>query len=81
MIQRGQHFRFPLKPGQAIRLGCDLSGRSPPLLARSWLRLEGEALVLGADRTGAALLLGEQTTKRATTLATILGRELVIRPD
>ena len=67
--------------GAAIRLGCDLSGRSPPLLARSWLRLEGETLVLGADRTGAALLLGEQTTKRATTLAAILGRELVIRPD
>ena len=67
--------------GAIIRLGCDLSGRSPPLLARSWTRLEGETLVLGADRTGAALLLGEQTAKRASTLATILGRELVIRPD
>ncbi len=67
--------------GAVIRLGCDLSGRSPPLLARSWLRIEGEALVLGADRTGAALLLGEQTAKRASTLAAILGRELVIRPD
>ncbi len=67
--------------GAIIRLGCDLSGRSPPLLARSWTKLEGETLVLGADRTGAALLLGEQTAKRASTLATILGRELVIRPD
>ena len=67
--------------GAGIRLGCDLSGRSPPLLARSSIRIEGEALVLGADRTGAALLLGEQTSKRASTLAAILGRELVIRPE
>jgi len=67
--------------GAAIRLGCDLSGRSPPLLMRSWLKLDGETLILGADRAGAALLLGEQTAKRAQTLAVILGRELVIRPD
>ena len=66
--------------GAAIRLGCDLSGRSPPLLARSWLKLEGQSLVLGADATGAALLLGEQTAKRASTLAGILGRDLAIRP-
>jgi exopolyphosphatase/guanosine-5'-triphosphate,3'-diphosphate pyrophosphatase len=67
--------------GAAMRLGCDLSGRSPPLLALSRLRLEGKALVLSADPAGADLLLGEQTRKRAETLASVLGRELVVRAD
>ncbi len=65
--------------GAALRLGCDLSGRSPPLLARSHLSLDGEALRLSADAGGADLLLGEQTAKRAATLAGILDRELDIR--
>jgi exopolyphosphatase/guanosine-5'-triphosphate,3'-diphosphate pyrophosphatase len=65
--------------GAALRLGCDLSGRSPALLARSALSLEGEALQLSADAAGADLLLGEQTAKRAATLAGILDRELDIR--
>ena len=65
--------------GAALRLGCDLSGRSPALLARSRLSLEGEALRLSADEAGADLLLGEQTAKRAATLAGILDRELDIR--
>ena len=65
--------------GAALRLGCDLSGRSPPLLARSKLSLENGALVLSADKAGADLLLGEQTAKRAGTLATVLGRTLEIR--
>ena len=65
--------------GAALRLGCDLSGRSPPLLARSKLSLENGALVLSADTSGADLLLGEQTAKRAGTLASVLGRSLEIR--
>jgi len=65
--------------GAALRLGCDLSGRSPALLARSALSLQGEVLVLSADEAGADLLLGEQTAKRAATLAGILDRELDIR--
>ncbi len=65
--------------GAALRLGCDLSGRSPPLLARSHLALENGSLVLSADKTGADLLLGEQTSKRAATLASVLGRTLEIR--
>ena len=65
--------------GAALRLGCDLSGRSPPLLARSHLSLEGEVLRLSADEGGADLLLGEQTAKRAATLAGVLDRELDIR--
>ena len=67
--------------GAALRLGCDLSGRSPPLLAKSRLRLDGETLVLSADHDGGDLLLGEQTAKRASTLASVLGRELAIRVD
>ena len=65
--------------GAALRLGCDLSGRSPALLARSTLSLEGEVLSLSADETGSDLLLGEQTAKRAATLAGVLDRELDIR--
>ena len=65
--------------GAALRLGCDLSGRSPQLLARSHVGLEDNSLVLGADAAGADLLLGEQTTKRATTLAGLLGKDLQIR--
>ena len=67
--------------GAALRLGCDLSGRSPPLLARSRLQIDGRTLTLSADPDGADLLLGEQTRKRAETLASILGRELVVRAD
>ncbi len=67
--------------GAALRLGCDLSGRSPPLLAKSRLRLDGETLALSADHDGGDLLLGEQTAKRASTLASVLGRELAIRVD
>lgn len=66
--------------GAALRLGCDLSGRSPPLLARSSIQLDKGALVLSADAGGADLLLGEQTARRAGTLAQALGRRLEIRP-
>lgn len=65
--------------GAAMRLGCDLSGRSPPLLAQSRLALDDETLVLSADGKSADLLLGEQTAKRAATLATALGRGLAMK--
>ena len=55
--------------GAAMRLGCDLSGRSADLLRRSSLRLEGEVITLKADGRWADMLLGEQTAKRAATLA------------
>jgi exopolyphosphatase/guanosine-5'-triphosphate,3'-diphosphate pyrophosphatase len=58
--------------GAAMRLGCDLSGRSPALLARSWLRLEKGRLLLGAEPGVRDLLLGEQTARRGATLASIL---------
>jgi len=55
--------------GAAIRLACDLSGRSPSLLARSRLTLDKAHLVLTAEPGYADLLLGEQTSKRANTAA------------
>ncbi|KQZ33915.1 MULTISPECIES: Ppx/GppA phosphatase family protein [Caulobacter] len=64
--------------GAAIRLGCDLSGRSAPLLARSRLAIDKGDLLLAAEPGYADLLLGEQTAKRAGALATILGLKLKI---
>jgi exopolyphosphatase/guanosine-5'-triphosphate,3'-diphosphate pyrophosphatase len=55
--------------GATIRLGCDLSGRSPSLLAHSRLTLDKSHLVLAAEPGFADLLLGEQTNKRANTAA------------
>ncbi|WP_297511425.1 Ppx/GppA phosphatase family protein [uncultured Caulobacter sp.] len=59
--------------GATIRLACDLSGRSPSLLARSRLTLDKAHLTLAAEPGFADLLLGEQTSKRATTAAQHLG--------
>ena len=64
--------------GAAIRLGCDLSGRSAPLLARSRLMIDKDHLILTAEPGFADLLLGEQTSKRAGTLAQVLGLKLKI---
>ena len=55
--------------GAAMRLGCDLSGRSADLLRRSKLDIRGEVIRLTADGRWADMLLGEQTGKRAATLA------------
>jgi exopolyphosphatase/guanosine-5'-triphosphate,3'-diphosphate pyrophosphatase len=55
--------------GAAMRLGCDLSGRSADLLRRSALAIEGGAVRLTADERWADMLLGEQTAKRASQLA------------
>jgi len=55
--------------GATMRLACDLSGRSPSLLAHSRLTLDKAHLTLTADPGYAALLLGEQTNKRANTAA------------
>jgi exopolyphosphatase/guanosine-5'-triphosphate,3'-diphosphate pyrophosphatase len=62
--------------GAAIRLGCDLSSRSPELLRHTRLSLQGKILTLSVDAGHADLLLGEQTIRRATSLATRLGRQL-----
>ena len=65
--------------GAAIRLGCDLSGRSPELLARSRLDIKSNTVLLQAEEAWTATLLGEQTAKRAATLAGLLERELKMR--
>ena len=65
--------------GAALRLGCDLSGRSAGLLAASSLAIEKEELTLTVRSASADMLLGEQTTKRAAQLAAALGRPLKIR--
>ncbi|HEX3917123.1 MAG TPA: Ppx/GppA phosphatase family protein [Caulobacteraceae bacterium] len=66
--------------GAAIRLACDLSGRSPELLARSCLDIRPSSVVLEAEAASAPILLGEQTAKRAAALAALLERELKLRP-
>ena len=55
--------------GAAIRLGCDLSGRSGELLKHSRLQMGDGVIVVAADAGWADMLLGEQTAKRASALA------------
>lgn len=65
--------------GAALRLACDLSGRSPELLAHARLEFRPGTLVLRTKEGWGETLLGDQTSKRAATLANLLGRELKIR--
>jgi exopolyphosphatase/guanosine-5'-triphosphate,3'-diphosphate pyrophosphatase len=65
--------------GLAMRLGCDLSGRTASLLSESALDFEDGRLVLTARPAWADMLLGEQTAKRATALATALDLRLDMR--
>ena len=64
--------------GLAIRLGCDLSGRSPQLLANAALKIKGGVLRLTAAKGYADVLLGEQTRRRAKALAEAMGLKLEI---
>jgi len=66
--------------GAAIRLACDLSGRSPDLLARARLRFGAGVVVVEADEAAAPILFGEQTAKRGATLAALMDRTLDLRP-
>lgn len=59
--------------GAALRLACDLSGRSETLLAACSMALREGVLVLTVKPGAADLLLGEQTRKRLSALATALG--------
>ncbi len=65
--------------GAAIRLGCDLSGRNPELLAHARLDFKTNTVLVEAEDAWIATLLGEQTAKRAATLAGLLERELKMR--
>lgn len=62
--------------GSAIRLGCDLSGHNPRLLEKSSLSAKGDRLVLRALSGWEDMLLGEQTQRRAQTLAQALKLKL-----
>lgn len=64
--------------GLAMRLGCDLSGRSPQLLANASLKVKGGALRLTASPGYADVLMGEQTRRRAKALADAMGLKLEI---
>ena len=64
--------------GLAIRLACDLSGRSPQLLVNARARVQGGVLALSAVDGYADVLLGEQTRRRARALAEALGLKLDI---
>jgi exopolyphosphatase/guanosine-5'-triphosphate,3'-diphosphate pyrophosphatase len=65
--------------GAAMRLGCDLSGRSPELLARTRLDFRTGVVLLQAEEAWAPILLGDPTAKRAQTLANLLERDLKLR--
>jgi exopolyphosphatase/guanosine-5'-triphosphate,3'-diphosphate pyrophosphatase len=64
--------------GAAVRLGCDLSGRNAQLLAHAILATDGERLQLDASPGWEDMLLGEQTAKRAQTLAAALRLRLEV---
>lgn len=64
--------------GLAIRLACDLSGRSPNLLANARARVEGGELKLTAAEGFADVLLGEQTRRRAKALAEAMDLSLAL---
>ena len=66
--------------GLAIRLACDLSGRSPQLLVNARARVSAGALILSAGDGYADVLLGEQTRRRGKALAEAMGLKLDIRP-
>ncbi|CAN5302744.1 Ppx/GppA phosphatase family protein [soil metagenome] len=64
--------------GLAIRLGCDLSGRSAQLLANAALRVDKTTLKLTASEGYSDVLLGEQTRRRAKALAEAMKLKLEI---
>ncbi len=65
--------------GAAIRLGCDLTARDSALLSHTRLSLTNGRLLLTTDADRADLLLGEQTGRRAATLAGHLDAKAEIR--
>jgi exopolyphosphatase/guanosine-5'-triphosphate,3'-diphosphate pyrophosphatase len=64
-----------------MRLGCDLSGRSPILLSKAALSLDASSVCVSAAPDAADLLLGELTARRAATLAGLLDRDVKLSAD
>ncbi|MGZ3306469.1 MAG: Ppx/GppA family phosphatase, partial [Asticcacaulis sp.] len=67
--------------GLVLRLGCDLSAKSPNLLSHAHLTREDGDLTLGANAGWEDLLLGEQTRRRARALANNTKLQLNIVTD
>ena len=65
--------------GAALRLGCDLSGRSSELLAHTRLDIKPGLVILQAEEAWVSILLGDQSAKRAQTLASLLDRDVKLR--
>jgi exopolyphosphatase/guanosine-5'-triphosphate,3'-diphosphate pyrophosphatase len=65
--------------GAALRLGCELSGRNPELLAHARLDIKPTLVLLEAEPAWAPVLLGEQTAKRASALGQLLDRDARLR--
>jgi exopolyphosphatase/guanosine-5'-triphosphate,3'-diphosphate pyrophosphatase len=65
--------------GAAMRLACDLSGRTPTLLAGCTLALDKGVIMLTVKRAAADLVLGEQTRKRLQALANVLDLDCKIK--
>lgn len=63
--------------GLAMRLACDMSSRSPQLLANAAISVSKTQLRVTAVSEYAAMLLGSQTKRRAKALADALDLELV----
>lgn len=55
--------------GLVLRLGCDLSAKSPLLLKHSRLKVVNQDLILDVDKDWRDILLGEQTKKRLRALS------------
>jgi exopolyphosphatase/guanosine-5'-triphosphate,3'-diphosphate pyrophosphatase len=66
--------------GSAMRLGCDLSGRSAELLSHARLEFKANSVLVQAEEDWAGMLLGEQTAKRTGVLADLLDRDPRLRP-
>lgn len=64
--------------GAAMRLGCDLSGRSPDLLQTAAITRGPQGVRLSVRADKADLVLGEQTRKRLQTLADVLEQPYAI---
>lgn len=64
--------------GLAIRLACDLSGRSPQLLVNARATVKDGLLQLSAADGYADVLLGEQTRRRGKALSEAMGLKLQI---
>ncbi len=62
--------------GMAMRLACDLSGRSPQLLANAAISVGKSQLKVTAVKGYASMLLGSQTKRRAKALADAMELEL-----